>query len=87
MLLRQAQLLSNTFKIRWLHGVTNGYTPMNPLSSSFNGLLIMKQKTLSGVESVHNQVRDTAAGWAIQRIDPANDNGHLVFVVSPGFNP
>jgi hypothetical protein len=47
----------------------------------------MKQKTRSGVESVHNQVRDTAAGWAIHRIDPANGNGHLLFVVSTGFNP
>jgi len=47
----------------------------------------MKQKPQSGVESVHNQVRNTAAGWAIHRTDPANDNEHLVFVVSAGFNP
>jgi hypothetical protein len=36
---------------------------------------------------VHNQVRDTAAGWAIHHTDPANNNGHLLFVVSAGFNP
>ena len=47
----------------------------------------MKQKTRSGVESVHNQLRDTAAGWAIRHTDPVNDNGHLLFVVSAGFNP
>ena len=47
----------------------------------------MKHKPLSGVESVYNQVRDTAAGWAIHRTDPANDNGHLVFVVSAGIYP
>ena len=47
----------------------------------------MEQKSLSGVEYVHNQVRNTAAGWAIHRTNPANDNGHLVFVVSAGFNP
>ena len=47
----------------------------------------MEQKTLSGVGSVYNQVRDTAAGWAIHRADPANDNGHLVFGVFAGFNP
>jgi hypothetical protein len=47
----------------------------------------MKQKTLSGVESVDNHARDTAAGWAIHHIDPTNDNRHLVFDVSAGFNP
>jgi hypothetical protein len=47
----------------------------------------MEQKTRSGVESVHNQVRNTAAGWAIHRTEAANDNKHLVFVVSAGFNP
>jgi len=47
----------------------------------------MKQKTLSGVDSVYNQVRDTAAGWAIRHTDTAIDNGYLVFVVSTGFNP
>ena len=52
-----------------------------------SGLLIFTQKTLSGVESVHNHVRDTAGGWAIHRIDPANGNGHLLFVVSTGFDP
>jgi len=31
----------------------------------------MVQKTLSGIESVYNQVRDTAVGWAILRTDPA----------------
>ncbi len=47
----------------------------------------MKQTPQSGVESVHNQVRNTAAGWTIHRANPANDNRHLVFVVSAGFNP
>jgi len=47
----------------------------------------MEQKSRSGVESVHNQARDTAAWWAIHHADPANNNGHLLFVVSTGFNP
>jgi hypothetical protein len=36
---------------------------------------------------VHNQVMDTPAGWAIHHADPANNSGHLLFVVSAGFNP
>jgi hypothetical protein len=42
--LRQSQLFSHSFEIRRLHSVTNGYTYCDSLSSSFNGLLIMKQK-------------------------------------------
>jgi len=38
------------------------------------------------VESVDNHARDTAAGWAMPRIDPANDNEHLLFVASLRFN-
>mgnify|MGYP001175598614 CR=1 FL=1 len=33
--------------------------------------LIMEEKSLSGVEPVYNQARDTAIGWAIHRADPA----------------
>jgi hypothetical protein len=31
----------------------------------------MEEKSLSGVEPVHNQVIDTATGWAIHRIGSA----------------
>ncbi len=61
LLLRQPQLFSYSLKIHRLHDVTNGYISTNPLSSLNSGLLIMEQKALSGVESVHNQVRDTAS--------------------------
>jgi hypothetical protein len=44
-------------------------------------LMPMKEKSLSGVESVHNQLRDTAAGLAIHRIELNNDNRYLVFGV------
>ena len=64
--------------------VTHLRIPVKPLSS---GLLINGAKTLSGVVSVYNQVRDTATEWAIHRADPANDNGHLVFGVFFRFNP
>lgn len=47
----------------------------------------MKQKTQSGVEPVHNQVRNTAVEWATHDIDAANDNEHLLFVASIKFNP
>jgi hypothetical protein len=47
----------------------------------------MKQKAQSGVESVHNNMRDAAAGLAIHRIGSTNGNEYLVFVVSAGFNP
>ena len=47
----------------------------------------MERKPQSGMESVHNQARDTAAAWVIHRTDPANNNGHLVFGVSAAFNP
>jgi len=47
----------------------------------------MKEKAQSGVESVHNNMRDTAAGLAIHRKYPPNGNEYLVFVVFPGFNP
>ena len=47
----------------------------------------MEQKPLFGVESVHNQVSDTASVLVIRRTDLTNDNGHLVFGVSSDFNP
>ena len=47
----------------------------------------MEQKPQSGVESVHNQARDTAAAWVIHHTDPVNDNGYLVFGVSVDFIP
>jgi hypothetical protein len=46
----------------------------------------MKEKSLSGVESVHNQLGDTAAGLAIHRIEAGNDNRYLVFGIFFGFN-
>jgi hypothetical protein len=41
----------------------------------------MEQKTLSGVESVYNQVRDTAVGRVIHRTNPAMtiDTWYLLF--------
>jgi hypothetical protein len=41
----------------------------------------MEEKSLSGVGPVYNQVRDTATGWAIHRIDSATAMNiqHLVF--------
>jgi hypothetical protein len=43
----------------------------------------MKQKTLSGIEPVHNQVRDTAAGLPIHHSDPqaAMDIYYLVLLL------
>jgi hypothetical protein len=41
----------------------------------------MVQKPLSGVEPVHNQVRETASEEAIQHTDASNGNEYLVFGV------
>lgn len=43
----------------------------------------MKQKVLSGIEPVHNQVRDTASGLPIHNSDPqtAIDIYYLVFLL------
>lgn len=45
----------------------------------------MEQNPQSGVESVHNQVRDPAPTWVIHGTDLTNYNGHLVFDVSVYF--